>query len=71
VLLDPYAECVLFPAGSFMLKTSPRTPVPVLLQLAPKELGVTVVELNYSGTGNTFNFGKGLVRKMVMDSLRY
>lgn len=26
---------------------------------------------NYSGTGNTLNFGKGHVRKMVMDSLRY
>jgi isoamylase len=26
---------------------------------------------NYSGTGNTLNFGRGHVRKMVMDSLRY
>jgi len=26
---------------------------------------------NYSGTGNTLNFGEGQVRKMVMDSLRY
>jgi len=26
---------------------------------------------NYSGTGNTLNFGQGHVRKMVMDSLRY
>jgi isoamylase len=26
---------------------------------------------NYSGTGNTLNFGQALVRKMVMDSLRY
>jgi len=26
---------------------------------------------NYSGTGNTLNFGKGHVRKLVMDSLRY
>src|SRR5271165_4316433 len=26
---------------------------------------------NYSGTGNTLNFGQGYVRKMVMDSLRY
>jgi isoamylase len=26
---------------------------------------------NYSGTGNTLNFGKGHVRKMVMDSLRH
>jgi isoamylase len=26
---------------------------------------------NYSGTGNTLNFGHGHVRKMVMDSLRY
>lgn len=26
---------------------------------------------NYSGTGNTMNFGRGHVRKMVMDSLRY
>lgn len=26
---------------------------------------------NYSGTGNTLNFGKGHVRKMVMDSVRY
>jgi len=26
---------------------------------------------NYSGTGNTLNFGEGHVRKMVMDSLRY
>ncbi|MGC2400161.1 MAG: isoamylase [Acidobacteriaceae bacterium] len=26
---------------------------------------------NYSGTGNTFNFSQGHVRKMVMDSLRY
>ena len=26
---------------------------------------------NYSGTGNTLNFGKAHVRKMVMDSLRY
>ena len=26
---------------------------------------------NYSGTGNTLNFGKGHVRKIVMDSLRY
>jgi isoamylase len=26
---------------------------------------------NYSGTGNTLNFGKSHVRKMVMDSLRY
>ena len=26
---------------------------------------------NYSGTGNTLNFGKDHVRKMVMDSLRY
>ena len=26
---------------------------------------------NYSGTGNTLNFGKGHVRKVVMDSLRY
>ena len=26
---------------------------------------------NYSGTGNTLNFSKGHVRKMVMDSLRY
>jgi len=27
--------------------------------------------VNYSGTGNTLNFGQGHVRKMVMDSLRY
>jgi isoamylase len=27
--------------------------------------------LNYSGTGNTLNFGQPHVRKMVMDSLRY
>jgi glycogen operon protein len=26
---------------------------------------------NYSGTGNTLNFGRSHVRKMVMDSLRY
>ncbi len=26
---------------------------------------------NYSGTGNTLNFSRGHVRKMVMDSLRY
>ncbi len=26
---------------------------------------------NYSGTGNTLNFGRGHVRKMVMDSLRH
>jgi glycogen operon protein len=26
---------------------------------------------NYSGTGNTLNFGQGQVRKMLMDSLRY
>jgi isoamylase len=26
---------------------------------------------NYSGTGNTLNFGHAHVRKMVMDSLRY
>jgi isoamylase len=26
---------------------------------------------NYSGTGNTLNFGRGHVRKLVMDSLRY
>ena len=26
---------------------------------------------NYSGTGNTLNFGQGHVRKMVLDSLRY
>jgi isoamylase len=26
---------------------------------------------NYSGTGNTLNFGEGHVRQMVMDSLRY
>jgi len=26
---------------------------------------------NYSGTGNTMNFGRGHVRKMVMDSLRH
>jgi isoamylase len=26
---------------------------------------------NYSGTGNTLNFGRGHVRKMVIDSLRY
>jgi len=26
---------------------------------------------NYSGTGNTLNFGRAHVRKMVMDSLRY
>jgi isoamylase len=26
---------------------------------------------NYSGTGNTLNFGRGHVRKIVMDSLRY
>ncbi len=26
---------------------------------------------NYSGTGNTLNFGQGYVRKMVLDSLRY
>jgi isoamylase len=26
---------------------------------------------NYSGTGNTLNFARGHVRKMVMDSLRY
>ena len=26
---------------------------------------------NYSGTGNTLNFGQGHVRKMVMDSLRF
>jgi len=26
---------------------------------------------NYSGTGNTLYFGRGHVRKMVMDSLRY
>ena len=26
---------------------------------------------NYSGTGNTLNFGQRHVRKMVMDSLRY
>jgi isoamylase len=26
---------------------------------------------NYSGTGNTLNFGEGHVRKMMMDSLRY
>lgn len=26
---------------------------------------------NYSGTGNTLNFGQGHVRKMVMDSLRH
>ena len=26
---------------------------------------------NYSGTGNTLNFGRGHVRNMVMDSLRY
>jgi isoamylase len=26
---------------------------------------------NYSGTGNTLNFGQAQVRKMVMDSLRY
>jgi len=26
---------------------------------------------NYSGTGNTLNFGQGHVRQMVMDSLRY
>jgi isoamylase len=26
---------------------------------------------NYSGTGNTLNFGEGHVRKMVLDSLRY
>ncbi len=26
---------------------------------------------NYSGTGNTLNFGRGHVRKMVTDSLRY
>ncbi len=26
---------------------------------------------NYSGTGNTLNFGEGHVRKMVMDSLRF
>jgi isoamylase len=26
---------------------------------------------NYSGTGNTLNFGQSYVRKMVMDSLRY
>jgi isoamylase len=26
---------------------------------------------NYSGTGNTFNFSQGHVRKMVIDSLRY
>ncbi len=26
---------------------------------------------NYSGTGNTMNFGEAQVRKMVMDSLRY
>ena len=26
---------------------------------------------NYSGTGNTLNFGRSQVRKMVMDSLRY
>jgi isoamylase len=26
---------------------------------------------NYSGTGNTLNFGHGYVRKMVLDSLRY
>jgi isoamylase len=27
--------------------------------------------VNYSGTGNTLNFGQSHVRKMVMDSLRY
>jgi isoamylase len=27
--------------------------------------------VNYSGTGNTLNFGEGHVRKMVMDSLRF
>jgi glycogen operon protein len=27
--------------------------------------------VNYSGTGNTLNFGQGHVRKMVTDSLRY
>ena len=27
--------------------------------------------VNYSGTGNTLNFGRAHVRKMVMDSLRY
>jgi glycogen operon protein len=27
--------------------------------------------VNFSGTGNTLNFGQGHVRKMVMDSLRY
>ena len=27
--------------------------------------------MNYSGTGNTLNFGEGHVRKMVMDSLRF
>ena len=27
--------------------------------------------VNYSGTGNTLNFGRGHVRKRVMDSLRY
>src|SRR5260370_33449286 len=26
---------------------------------------------NYSGTGNTLNFGQAHVRKMVIDSLRY
>jgi isoamylase len=26
---------------------------------------------NYSGTGNTLNFGRGHVRKLLMDSLRY
>ncbi len=31
----------------------------------------TVPYANYSGTGNTLNFGQPHVRKMVMDSLRY